>query len=69
MKKYQELTREELLSLREQLSREYEDAKGKGLKLNMSRGKPGVSQLKLSMPMLDVINSQSDMKTVLGNDT
>ena len=69
MKKYQELTREELIELKEQLSAEYEDAKGKGLKLDMSRGKPGASQLMLSMPMLDVINSTSDMKTVLGNDT
>ena len=69
MKAYQELTREELLALKEQLSVAYEDAKGKGLKLDMSRGKPGISQLTLSMPMLDVINSQSDMKTVLGNDT
>ncbi len=69
MKKYQELTREELIELKEQLMAEYEDAKGKGLKLDMSRGKPGASQLMLSMPMLDVINSTSDMKTVLGNDT
>ncbi len=69
MKAYQELTREELLALKEQLEAEYVDAKGKGLKLDMSRGKPGISQLALSMPMLDVINSESDMKTVLGNDT
>lgn len=69
MKAYQELTREELLALKEQLDAAYEDAKGKGLKLDMSRGKPGISQLALSMPMLDVINSASDMKTVLGNDT
>jgi len=69
MKKYQELTREELIELKEQLMTEYEEAKGKGLKLDMSRGKPGASQLMLSMPMLDVINSASDMKTVLGNDT
>ena len=69
MKKYQELTREELYALKEQLTAEYEEAKSKGLKLDMSRGKPGASQLALSMPMLDVINSGSDMKTVLGNDT
>ena len=69
MKAYQELTREELLTLKEQLELAYEDVKGKGLSLNMARGKPGVSQLTLSMPMLDVINSESDMKTVLGNDT
>lgn len=69
MKAYQELTKEELLALKAQLEAAYEDAKGKGLKLDMSRGKPGFSQLALSMPMLDVINSASDMKTVLGNDT
>ena len=69
MKAYQELTREELLALKEQLDAAYVDAKGKGLKLDMSRGKPGISQLALSMPMLDVINSASDMNTVLGNDT
>ena len=69
MKAYQELSKEELLSLKNQLEKEFEDVKGKGLKLDMSRGKPGVSQLALSMPMLDVISSASDMRTVLGNDT
>lgn len=69
MKAYQEMSKEELLALKAQLDAAYEDAKGKGLKLDMSRGKPGFSQLALSMPMLDVINSESDMKTVLGNDT
>ena len=69
MKAYQELNKEELLALKEQLNAEYEEAKAKGLKLDMSRGKPGASQLVLSMPMLDVINSSSDMRTVLGNDT
>ena len=69
MKAYQELSKEELLALKAELAAAYEDAKGKGLKLDMSRGKPGVSQLELAMPMLDVINSSSDMRTVLGNDT
>lgn len=35
----------------------------------MARGKPGVSQLAISMPMLDVVNKDSDMNTLLGNDT
>ncbi len=69
MKPLKEMTKEELLELKETLSAEYKDAQGKGLNLNMARGKPGVSQLELSLPMLDVINSKSDMKTVLGNDT
>ncbi len=69
MKKYQELSREELFALKTELEAAYEKEKAKGLKLDMSRGKPGVSQLALSMEMLDVINSESDMRTMLGNDT
>ncbi|MGN0437771.1 MAG: aminotransferase class I/II-fold pyridoxal phosphate-dependent enzyme [Lachnospiraceae bacterium] len=69
MKPLKEMTKDELLALKDTLTKEYEDAQGKGLNLNMSRGKPGASQLELSLPMLDVINSSSDMRTVLGNDT
>lgn len=69
MKPFKSLTRAELLMLKETLEKEYKEAQAKGLKLDMSRGKPGASQLDLSLPMLDVINSSSDMKTVLGNDT
>ncbi len=38
MKAYRELSKEELLSLKERLDRDFEVAKGKGLKLDMSRG-------------------------------
>ena len=69
MKPLKDLTKAELLVLKESLSQEYKDAQAKGLQLNMARGKPGVSQLELAMPMLDVINSSSDMHTMLGNDT
>lgn len=69
MKAYKDMSKEELLTLKEALTNEYKTEETKGLTLNMARGKPGYSQLELSMPMLDVINSKSDMKTVLGNDT
>ena len=69
MKSYKEMSKEELQALKVDLENAYVDAKGKGLKLDMSRGKPGISQLDVSMPMLDVINSSSDMRTMLGNDT
>ena len=69
MKAYKDLSKEELRALHQELASAYEDAKGKGLNLNMARGKPGASQLDLSLPMLDVINSTSDMRTMLGNDT
>lgn len=69
MKAYKELNKDELLTVKAALDEEYKTLEAKGLNLNMARGKPGFSQLALSMPMLDVINSDSDMRTVLGNDT
>ena len=68
MKAYQELSREELLALREQLAKEYEDAKGKGLKLDMSRGKPAAAQLDMGNDFLDALNSQSLLKAEDGTD-
>lgn len=68
MKKYQELGREELLSLKAKLEKDYEEAKGKGLKLDMSRGKPSVAQLDMAMDFMDELNSCSDMKTEGGVD-
>lgn len=69
MKAYQELSKEELLSLQTQLCAAYEDAKGKGLKLDMSRGKPAAAQLDMGMDFLDALDSHSDMKTEGGVDT
>ncbi len=69
MKKYKEMSKDELLTLKVALQEKYEEEQSKGLSLNMARGKPGFSQLALSMKMLDEINSSSDMRTLLGNDT
>lgn len=69
MKAYQEMDKEELLVLKQELEQEFEDVKGKGLKLDMSRGKPAVSQLDMSMDMFDILNSESDMKSRDGVDT
>ena len=68
MKAYQELSKEELLSLKAELEAAYEDAKGKGLKLDMSRGKPAAAQLDMGMGIMDTLNSESDMKTEAGLD-
>ena len=68
MKPYTELTRKELLDLQKELQAEYQSEKDKGLKLDISSGKPSKAQLDLSMPMLDVINSSSDMTTENGTD-
>ena len=50
------------------LKKQYEDEKGKGLSLNMARGKPGKAQLDLSLGMLDVINSSSEFVGADGMD-
>lgn len=68
MKPYNELSKEELRKLREELLADYEDAKQKGLKLDMSRGKPSPVQLDLAMDMLDTISSGSDINTENGFD-
>lgn len=69
MKAYKDMSREELLELKASLEEEFKTEEAKGLSMNMARGKPGASQLALSMPMLDAVNSSSDMNTLLGNDT
>ena len=40
MKKYSDMTKEELLTLKAQLEKEFADIKAQGLTLDMSRGKP-----------------------------
>ena len=69
MKAYTDMDHNELLSLKASLEEKFKTEQSKGLSLNMARGKPGISQLAISMPMLDVVNQNSDMNTLLGNDT
>ena len=69
MKPYKEMSREELLALKAELDKQFEDAKGKGLKLDMSRGKPAPAQLDMAMGLMDVLTSESDMNTENGMDT
>ena len=60
MKKYSEMTREELLLEKEAIEKRYSEKKALGLKLDISRGKPSPEQLALSLPMLDLINSETE---------
>ena len=68
MEAYCELSREQLSALREDLLKKYEEAKAKGLSLDMSRGKPSFSQLDMGMGFMDALNSESSMKTESGID-
>lgn len=60
MKKYSEMTREELLLEKETVLKRYSEKKSLGLKLDISRGKPCPEQLALSLPMLDLVNSETE---------
>ena len=68
MTPYKDLSREELLKEKENLEQQFAEIKAKGLKLDMSRGKPAVNQLDMTMDFLDVVNSQSAMKAEDGMD-
>lgn len=68
MKSYKGLTKNELLALKSNLEAEYKKAASKGLKLDMSRGKPSLAQLDLSRDMLNILNSSSDLKSGNGLD-
>ena len=68
MTPYSELSKEELLTLKADLEAKFEEEKGKGLKLDMSRGKPSTEQLNLSMGMMDVLTSDSNLVCEEGVD-
>ncbi|MEE0913215.1 MAG: aminotransferase class I/II-fold pyridoxal phosphate-dependent enzyme [Ruminococcus sp.] len=65
---YLNSSREDVKKEYEALLSQYEDVKGKGLKLNMARGKPSKEQLDLSLELLDVLNSKSDFVGADGMD-
>ena len=52
----------------EQLENQYKNFLSLGLKLDMSRGKPCKEQLDLSMKMMDVLNSTTDLRCEDGVD-
>ena len=65
---YNDMSKEELLTLKESLNNEYAEAKAKGLSLDMSRGKPSAKQLDVSLGILDTINGSSVLKSEDGTD-
>ena len=61
MTAYKDLSKEELLELKNGLEAQFTEVKARGLKLDMSRGKPSAEQLNLSMGMMDVLNSSANL--------
>ena len=68
MAAYKDLTKEELLELKAELTAKYKEYQGMDLSLNMARGKPSVEQLNLSMGMMDVLGSDDDLTCEDGTD-
>ena len=68
MKKYREMTREELLLEKQELERQFQEVKAQGLSLDMSRGKPAMDQLDISMEMMDVLHAGADLRCETGVD-
>ncbi len=68
MKKYTEMTMTELKEEYERLQAEFLKYSANPLKLNMARGKPSPAQLDLSMPMMDVLDSKSELISEDGTD-
>lgn len=68
MKNYDELSQPELQTLQNELTALYEEFKGRGLKLDMSRGKPATDQFELVGGLLDAVNSKSDWRSEDGSD-
>ena len=68
MKKYREMIREELLLEKQELERQFQEVKAQGLSLDMSRGKPAMDQLDISMEMMDVLHAGADLRCETGVD-
>lgn len=65
---YSLMNKEELSKELEALKKQYEAVKAKGLKLDMSRGKPGADQLSLTEGLLSAVSSNEDCFTENGTD-
>ena len=68
MKAYTQMSKEELLELKSDLEKQYQDAKDLNLSLDMSRGKPAAAQLDLSMPMMSVLDEKTILQSETGTD-
>ena len=68
MPRYAEMSKAELEAELAEVRARYGEMAARGLKLNMARGKPSAAQLELSLPMLDVLDSEADLAAEDGTD-
>ena len=65
---YKDYSKEQLFEELGTLKNNFEEIKAMGLKLNMARGVPSPDQLKLSLPMLDILYREADCTAEDGTD-
>ena len=65
---YKDYSKEQLFEELGTLKNSFEEIKAMGLKLNMARGVPSPDQLKLSLPMLDILYREADCTAEDGTD-
>ncbi len=63
-----QMSKEELVVLKNELTAKYDEVKKQGLSLDMSHGKPGKDQLDLTTDMLNVMVNDDDCKAENGFD-
>ena len=68
MSSIKNLTKEELAQREISLRRQYNNFKAQGLQLDMSRGKPGVQQLDLTLDMLTCVSAEEGYTAASGMD-
>lgn len=68
MEELRTMSKERLAARLEALQAVYDGYKQRGLKLDMSRGKPGPEQLDLTMDMLNCVNARDGFMTEGGAD-
>ena len=68
MQRYTDMPKSELEAQKGILLSKYEEFKQRGLKLDMSRGKPGGDQLDLSMNVLDAVDGKHSCKSEDGTE-
>ncbi len=68
MRPYNQLSKAELLELKQELEAQYKEIQHQGVHFDMSRGKPAAAQLDIANGMMDVLTGTSNLKCSEGVD-
>ena len=68
MESLKSMSKEQLLEMEADLEKQFEDVKGKGISLDMSRGKPAPAQLDMGNKLFDALGGSDSMLSENGMD-